>query len=165
MTRRLYTVAGRDGTVIITDSKVNPKTGKGSLFTYNDCGKDTQLCAIKAINRVLSVIPRPTRQFKFADPVTFLLPRFVEFLKYEDTRTYWISKGVKKNGDVIAPELLEEVVLFDKQVKELGVNLQIFGQSKLTSPTFKTYIASTWRAMDSIVPPAVVETVDANYAY
>lgn len=164
MTRRLYTVAGRNGTVIITDSKVNPKTGKGGLFTYNDCGEDTQLCAIKAINAHLAVIPRPA-QARFADPVTFLLPRFVEFLKYEDTRTYWISKGTKKNGDAIAPELLEEVVKLDKQVKELGNNLQMFGQSKLTSPTFKTYISATWRAMDNIVPPVVIETVDANSAY
>lgn len=28
MARRIYTIAGRAGTVIITDSKQNPKTGK-----------------------------------------------------------------------------------------------------------------------------------------
>lgn len=162
MTRRIYTVAGRNGTVIITDSKVNPETGKGSLFTYNSCGEDTQLCAIKAVNSKLEQIPRPA-QARFSDPVTFLLPRFVEFLKYEDTRTYWISKGTKKNGDAIPAELLEEVVKLDKQVKELGVNLQMFGQSKLTSPTFKSYISATWRAMDNVVAPPA--TVDANNAY
>lgn len=162
MARRIYTVAGRNGTVIVTDSKVNPKTGKGSLFTYSDCGDDTQLCAIKAINKQLSYIPRPSEAL-FEDPATFLLPKFVEFLKYEDTRKFWISNGTKKNGDPIAPELLAEVVQLDKQVKELGNNLQMFGQTKLTSATFKSYISATWRAMDAVVAPPA--KVDANSAY
>ena len=162
MARRIYTVAGRNGTVIITDSKVNPATGKGSLFTYNDCGDDTQLCAIKAINKQLAYIPRPG-QARFEHPATFLLPKFVEFLKYEDTRKYWISNGTKKSGDPISEEVLAEVAELDRQVKELGSNLQLFGQTQLTSPTFKSYISATWRAMDSVVAPPV--KVDANSAY
>lgn len=162
MARRIYTVAGRNGVVIITDSKVNPETGKGSLYQYNNCGDDTQLCAIKAINKHLAKVPRPA-QARFVDPVTFLLPKFVEFLKYEDTRKYWISKGTKKNRDEIAPELLQEVIEFDKNVRELGTNLQLFGQAKLTSPQFKSYITVTWRSMDTIMAPPV--KVDANSVY
>ena len=47
MARRIYTVAGRAGTVIITDSKKN-ENGKGSLYTFVDANQNTQLCAIKA---------------------------------------------------------------------------------------------------------------------
>ena len=97
MARRIYTVAGRAGTVVITDSKKN-ENGKGALYTFVDENQNTQLCAIKALNDILEIVPRPN-QMKFDQPVVFLLPRFIEFLRYEDTRKVWVTTGCKKNGE------------------------------------------------------------------
>lgn len=161
MARRIYTIAGRAGTVVITDSKKNVN-GSGTVYKYEDPNKDTQLCAIKGLNEVLSIIPRPS-QMRFEQSVVFLLPRFIEFLRYEDTRKVWVSTGCKKNGDEIAPELLEQVRELDKNVRELGSNIQLFGQRGLTSEVFNQYRDATWRLLDKEVPAP--ERVDATEAY
>lgn len=161
MSRRIYTLAGRAGIVILTDSKKN-ENGNGTQYTYRDENGDTQLVGIKALNKALSSIPRPA-QMRFEQPVVFLLPRFLEFLRYEDTRKVWATTGKKKNGDEIAPELLEQVKILDKQVRELGSNLQLFGQQKLTSQVFRQYRDITWKLVDRVVPAQ--ERVNAMDAY
>lgn len=161
MSRRIYTVAGRTGTVVITDSKKN-ENGKGALYTYKDENQNTQLCAIKAVNDILEIIPRPN-QMRFEQPVVFLLPRFIEFLRYEDTRRVWIETGCKKNGEVVAPELLEEIKRLDKNVNELNSNIQLFGQRGLKSQLFMDYRDATWKIVDSLVPAP--ERVSAINAY
>lgn len=161
MARRIYTIAGRTGTVIITDSKQNPKTGKGTLYTFVDENQDTQLCAIKALNDILEIVPRPN-QMRFDQPVVFLLPRFIEFLRYEDTRKVWVTTGCKKNGEEVAPELLKEVKRLDENVKQLSNNIQLFGQRGLKSQMFIDYRNATWKIVDSMVPaPERVSAVDA----
>lgn len=162
MSRRIYTVAGRAGTVIITDSKINPETNKGTLYQYNSEDGNTQLCAIKALNDVLETIPRPGK-VRFDQPVVLLLPRFIEFLRYEDTRKVWISTGAKKNGEVVEANMLQEVKRLDKNVRELNNNIQLFGQRGLKSELFIGYRDATWKAVDSLVPAPV--TVSANEAY
>ena len=161
MARRIYTIAGRAGIVILTDSKKN-ENGNGTQYKYKDENGDTQLIGIKALNKALSSIPRPN-QMRFEQPVVFLLPRFLEFLRYEDTRKVWASTGKKKNGDEIAPELLEQVKILDKQVRELGANLQLFGQQRLTSQVFRQYRDITWKLVDREVPAQ--ERVNAMKAY
>lgn len=160
MARRIYTVAGRAGTVVITDSKKN-KNGKGALYTFVDENQNTQLCAIKALNDILEIVPRPN-QMKFDQPVVFLLPRFIEFLRYEDTRKVWVTTGCKKNGEEIAPELLTEVKRLDENVKQLSNNIQLFGQRGLKSQMFIDYRDATWKIVDSMVPaPERISAVDA----
>jgi len=158
MARRIYTVAGRAGTVVITDSKKN-ENGKGALYTFVDENQNTQLCAIKALNDILEIVPRPN-QMKFDQPVVFLLPRFIEFLRY--TRKVWVTTGCKKNGEEIAPELLTEVKRLDKNVELLSNNIQLFGQRGLKSQMFIDYRDATWKIVDSMVPaPERVSAVDA----
>lgn len=160
MSRRIYTIAGRAGTVVITDSKKN-ENGKGTLYTYTDENQNTQLCAIKALNDILEIVPRPS-QMRFDQPVVFLLPRFIEFLRYEDTRKVWINTGCKKNGEPVAPELLEEIKRLDKNVNELSNNIQLFGQRGLKSQMFIDYRDVTWEIVDTMVPaPERVSAVDA----
>lgn len=160
MSRRIYTLVGREGTVVLTDSKKN-SNGVGAMYKYSDLNGNTQLIGIKALNKALANIPRPARA-KFDFPVVFLLPRFLEFLKYEDTRKVWIETGSKKSGDKIAPEMLEQVKILDKQIEELGVNLQLFGQQGLKSPVFRQYVTATWKVLDNIAPSKIVS---ANEAY
>ena len=162
MARRIYTIAGRAGTVVVTDSKINTETGKGSMYQYTAEDGNTQLCALKALNETLSIIPRPNK-VRMDQPIVFLLPRFLEFLRYEDTRKVWITTGCKKTGEVIEPELLEQVSILDNHVKELDVNIQLFGQRRLTSEQFKAYRDATWKIIDTIVAPP--ERVDAHDAY
>ena len=161
MSRRIYTIAGRAGVVILTDSK-KKENGNGSMYKFQDEHGDTQLTAIKALNQALKPIPRPN-QMRFEQPVVFLLPRFLEFLRYEDTRKVWASTNKKKKGDEIAPELLEQVKLLDEQVRELGSNLQLFGQQRLTSQVFRQYRDVTWKLVDKEVPAP--ERVSAMEAY
>lgn len=160
MARRIFTIVGRNGTVLITDSKENAN-GNGALYEYHDEKGNTQLCAIKALNERLSTIPRPN-QVKFDKPVAFLLPRFLEFLKYEDTRNVWISTGFKKNGEAVDPELLEEIKIMDKHVKELKNNVNLFGHYRLILQEFIDYKNATWKLLDEKVPVTAVEKVDAS---
>lgn len=160
MSRRIYTIAGRAGTVIITDSKKN-EHGKGALYTFKDENQNTQLCAVKALNDILEIVPRPN-QMRFDQPVVFLLPRFIEFLRYEDTRKVWINTGCKKNGEAVDTQLLEEIKRLDKNVNELNNNIQLFGQRGLKSQMFIDYKDATWKVLDSIVPaPEKISAIDA----
>ena len=150
MSRRIFTIAGRAGVIVLTDSKQN-SNGTGSIYKYADPNGDTQMIGIKALNKVLNNIPKHDRA-KLDKPVVFLLPRFLEFLKYEDTRKVWIETGCKKNQEVVAPELLEQVKILDTLVASLGSNIQLFGQHGLHSSVFKNYCSKTWKILDEIVP-------------
>lgn len=160
--RRIFTVVGRAGHVIITDSKKIPGTDNGTLYQYYNPEGNTQLEAIKALNGILSVIPKPG-QARFDLPVVFLLPRFIEFLRYEDTRKVWISTGKKKNGQEIDEELLKEVKALDKLVTQLGSNIQLFSHRGLKKEQFIQYKNATWNLLNEKVPE--IEKVDANEAF
>lgn len=159
MAQRIFTIVGRGGTAIVTDSKLNPN-GNGSYDVLR--GEDTQLESLKALNKTLKRIPRGV---KFDTPVTFLLPGFIDFLRYEDTRAYWIENGHTK-GEAkkpIAPEVLEQVVDMHTQLAELGSNVRLFGQKGIKSPVFNSYINASWNLMNQIVEKA--KTVDASEAF
>lgn len=159
MAQRIFTIVGRGGTAVITDSKKN-ENGSGSYDTFK--GEDTQLESLKALNKKLSIIPRGVR---FDTPVTFLLPGFIDFLRYEDTRAYWIENGHTK-GDAkkeIAPELLAEVKTLHNQLAELGNSVRLFGQKGIKSPTFNSYINASWNLMNQIVEKP--KAVDSNEAF
>ncbi|MGL4878019.1 hypothetical protein [Paraclostridium dentum] len=157
MAQRIFTVAGRNGTAIITDSKLN-KNGNGTYDTFK--GEDTQLESLKALNSILSIVPVGV---KFDTPVTFLLPNFISFLNYEDTRTFWLENKKTKGGKEVSPELLQQVRIMHDLLNKLGSNVRLFGQKGIKSATFNGYIRSSWRIMDSIIAPP--ETVDASKAF
>lgn len=156
--QRIFTIAGRAGTVIVTDSKLNTN-GKGSYDTFK--GEDTQLESLKALNKTLTRIPRGVR---FETPVTFLLPGFIDFLRYEDTRAFWIENGHTKGDEnkKIAPEILTEVKDLHKQLAELGSAVRLFGQKGIKSPVFNNYINASWNLMNQIVEkPKATSAIDA----
>ncbi|MEG1494689.1 MAG: hypothetical protein RR406_00095 [Bacilli bacterium] len=158
MAQRIFTIVGRGGTAIVTDSKLNAN-GSGSYETFK--GEDTQLEALKALNKTLARIPRNTR---FETPVTFLLCNTVSFLAYEDTRSYWIEKGHTKGEDKkeINPAVLVQVKELHKQLNELNTNVRLFGQKGIKSPVFNSYINASWNLMNQIVEkPKTISAVDA----
>lgn len=164
MARRIFTIVGRAGTVIVTDSKKNDNDN-GALYEYKDANGNTQLCALKALNSILNIIPRPNKA-KLDQPVVFLLPKFVEFLRYEDTRKVWVGTGKKKNGEEIEPELLTEVRILDRLITELGSNVQLFGHQGLKSNQFIQYKNATWNILNEKVPaPEPPETISADEAF
>lgn len=157
--QRIFTIVGRGGTAVITDSK--PKTnGAGSYSVYR--GEDTQLESLKALNDTLARIPRGV---KFETPVTFLLSDTVSFLAYEDTRTYWIENGCTKGDEprVIEPAILEQVKVLHNHLAELGTAVRLFGQKGIKSPVFNSYIRASWNLMNKIVEKP--KTVNANDAF
>lgn len=159
MAQRIFTIVGRGGTAIVTDSKLNPN-GNGSYDVLR--GEDTQLESLKALNKTLKRIPRGV---KFDTPVTFLLPGFIDFLRYEDTRAYWLENGHTK-GEAkkeIAPEILDQVREMHVQLAELGSSVRLFGQRGIKSPVFNSYINASWNLMNQIVEKA--KTVDASKAF
>lgn len=163
MARRIFTIVGRAGTVLVTDSKKN-ENENGTLYEYHDENGNTQLCALKALNGILNIIPVPNK-VKLDQPVVFLLPKFIEFLRYEDTRKVWVGTGKKKNGEDIEPELLEEVKVLDALINRLGNNVQLFGHQGLKSNQFILYKNTTWDILNKKVPPTEVETVSADEAF
>lgn len=164
MARRIFTIVGRAGTVIVTDSKKNDNDN-GALYEYKDANGNTQLCALRALNSILNIIPRPNKA-KLDQPVVFLLPKFVEFLRYEDTRKVWVGTGKKKNGEEVEPELLTEVRILDRLITELGSNVQLFGHQGLKSNQFIQYKNATWNILNEKVPaPEPPETISADEAF
>lgn len=157
MARRFLTMVGRNGKVVITDSKPNPsKPESGTYYEYGELGENMQLSFLKAWNSKLSEIPRG---LKFKDPVTFLMPNSVAYLAYQDARKVWCG-GTNKSGEKIPDEIVEEVKLLDKQLTELSSsNIEIYGQdivmsNKFNSMAFKRQISASWNLMDKIVPRA-----------
>lgn len=159
MAQRIFTIVGRGGTVIVTDSKLNPN-GNGSYDVFK--GEDTQLESLKALNKTLARIPRGVR---FETPVTFLLSNTISFLAYEDTRAFWIEKGHTKGDESkkIDPAILAEVKKLHKQLGELGSSVRLFGQKGIKSPVFNSYINASWNLMNQIVEKP--KTVDASEAF
>lgn len=148
--KRIFGIACRENTAILTDSK---------NFTLKKFTAPTgQIACMKALNDMLTRMPQGV---KFDYAVSVLIPEPIACLAYEDTRNYWLSHGVKKNGDKISPELLEEIKTANKLIKVHGSNLQVFTQRRITSPYYKSFVRATWRAMDGVIAPAKVETVNA----
>lgn len=159
MARRFLTIVGRNGKTVITDSKPNPNNpGSGTYYEYGQVGDSMQLSFLKAWNEKLSEIPRG---IKFKDPITFLIPNSIAFLAYQDTRKIWCT-GVKKSGEAIDAEIVEQVQLLDKQLTELSTaNLEVYGQdivmsNRFNSYAFKSQVSASWNLMDQLVPRADV---------
>lgn len=156
--QRIFTIVGRAGTVIVTDSKLK-ENGAGSYETFK--GDDTQLESLKALNKTLARIPRGVR---FDTPITFLLSNTISFLAYQDTRAYWLENGHTKGDESkkISPEVLEQVKQLDTQLVELGSAVRLFGQRGIKSPLFNSYINASWNVMNQIVErPQAVSSNDA----
>lgn len=158
MARRYLTIVGRNGKTVITDSKPNPNNPKsGTYYEYGELGNNMQLSFLKAWNSKLSEVPRQ----RFKDPVTFLIPNSIAFLAYQDTRKVWCT-GVKKSGEAISPEIVEQVKMLDKQLDELAnCNVEVYGQdivmsNRFNSYAFKSQVTASWNLMDKIVPRADV---------
>ena len=156
--KRIFTIACRKGTAILTDSKLNEK-GQGTIKKFT--AESSQLACVKALNNLLGRMPVGV---KFDYSIAVLLPEAINFLAYEDTRNYWIANGTKKNGEVIEETLLAEVKVLHGLLKIHNGNLQIFNQKKLTSPLYKNYTRATWQALERVVPAEKVETV-ASYDF
>ena len=160
MAQRIFTLVGRTGTVVMTDSKL--KAGKKAGSYELRKGEDTQLEALKLLNEVLGIIPR---NVKFSSPVVFLLSNNVSFLAYEDTRSYWLENKHKK-GDpekVISDEILAQVQILHDNLAQLKDSVRLFGQKGIKSPVYNSYIKASWDLMNNIVEKPV--TVDANEAF
>lgn len=157
--QRIFTIVGRGGTAVVTDSKLNAN-GNGSYDVFK--GEDTQLESLKALNKTLARIPRGVR---FDTPVTFLLSNTISFLAYEDTRAFWLEKGHTKGDESkkIAPEILAEVKKLHEQLGELGSAVRLFGQKGIKSPVFNSYINASWNLMNQIVERP--KAVDSNEAF
>lgn len=157
--QRIFTIVGRGGTAVVTDSKLNAN-GSGSYEVFK--GEDTQLESLKALNKTLAKIPRGVR---FDVPVTFLLSNTVSFLAYEDTRTYWLKNGCTKGEEprLIEPEILDQVKELHRQLAELGSAVRLFGQKGIKSPVFNSYIRASWNLMNQIVE--MPKTVSATEAF
>ena len=154
--KRIFTVACRKGVAILTDSKPNAN-GKGSVKDFH--AESSQIASLKAVNDLLSRMPVGV---KFDYAVSLLLPETISYLSYEDTRNYWIANGKKKSGEVIAPDMLEEVKKLHKLLRIHSGNLQIFNQSKVTSSLYKSYIRATWNTLDKYVPAEKQDTISCN---
>lgn len=154
MAQRIFTIAGRNGTVVYTDSRKNEN---GNCPYYTAKGEDTQLESIKVLNKILNAIPE---DIVLESPINFLLPNFISFLNYKDNREYWLKNKKTKSGKEISPEILEQVYIMDELVNKLGSKIRLFGQKSIKSSLFQSYIRNTWLLMDKIEKPA--EKVDPN---
>ena len=120
MAQRIFTIVGRGGTAVVTDSKLNAN-GNGSYDVFK--GEDTQLESLKALNKTLARVPIGVI---FDTPVTFLLPGFIDFLRYEDTRAYLIENGHTKGESKkkIARKKIDQVKLKHTQLAEGGSSVR-----------------------------------------
>ncbi len=155
MNKRVFTIACRKGTAILTDSKLKAN-GKGDLRRFINENGDSQKACLTALIDLLTRMPK---NVTFDYSIAILLPSNISFLAYEETRNHWLSTGAKKNGDVIAEDILKMVKELDELIKVHGKNIQLFNQTKLTSSLYKMYRTETWKSMNKIVPVEEVEKV------
>lgn len=154
--KRIFAIACRKGVAVLTDSKPNAN-GNGTVKQFT--AENSQLASLKAFNDLLGRMPVGV---KFDYTISVLLPETISYLSYEDTRNYWIANGKKKSGEVVEPNMLEEVKKLHKLLRIHSGNLQIFNQSKITSPVYKAYARATWSALDKYVPVEKQDTVSCN---
>lgn len=148
--KRIFAIACRKNTAIITDSK----TMKYDTFTADN----SQLACVKALNNLLDRMPKGV---KLDYAVAILLPETINFLAYEDTRNYWLANGTKKNGDAIDPQLLAEIRTLHTLLRVQARNIQIFNQKKLKSPLYISYARATWNTMNDIMPRQNIVSCDS----
>lgn len=160
--KRVFTIACRNGVAILTDSKVNKNTGKGSLKRFINENKDSQMACLDAL---IDLLNRTPKGVKFDHAIAILLPSNIAFLAYENTRTQWLSTGKKKSGIELTEELLNKVRTLDTLIKAHGRNIQLFNQTKLTSNLYKMYRTETWKSMNKIVPvdKEVINIANADF--
>lgn len=144
--KRIFTIACRKGHSILTDSKQN-ENGNGTLKQFE--AENSQMACLIALNDVLTRMPQGV---KFDYAVAILLPQTISFLAYEDTRNFWLANGCKKTGEVIEENVLAEVRKMHKLLKAHGSNVQLFNQTRLTSPLYKSYSRATWEVMEQLYP-------------
>lgn len=155
MNKRVFTIACRKGTAILTDSKLKAN-GKGDLRRFINENGDSQIACLDALIDLLTRMPK---NVTFDYSIAILLPSCISFLAYEETRKHWLSTGKKKSGDVISEDILARVKSLDELIKTHGKNIQLFNQTKLTSSLYKMYRTETWKSMNKIVPVEEVEKV------
>lgn len=147
---RIFTVAYRNGTAILTDSKINV-SGKGSLWTFKD--ESSLIAGMKAINYVLRNIPE---NVNFDNKVVLLLPESISYLGYEDTREYWITNNKTKQGKDITPEFMDQIKEMHDLLKTRKNSINIFNQNKVYKKSYITYKLTTWDILNKIVPKVIV---------
>ena len=75
-----------------------------------------------------------------------------ECLKELSSITLWLANGCKKTGEVIEENVLAEVRKMHELLKAHGSNVQLFNQTRLTSPLYKSYSRATWEVMEQLYP-------------
>lgn len=174
--KRIFTIAGKQGLAIITDSKIPEGRNAGTFKKFEE--DNTLLACLKALNYELDRMPKGVR---FDYKIAFLLPKTIAFLGYEDTRKFWLTYRYRKhefnpdtgevlarleNGVLVAPEQIDEEILkevntLDKLLEVQKENVQLFRQENLTSSLYNAYKRETWNILSRCVPGE--EVVSCNY--
>lgn len=154
---RIFTLAIRDGVGIITDSKINAETGKGTVSSFK--GVSSTIAGLKAVIAVMKAIPTGVQ---FVKPVIFSLPQTLAYLRYDEVREYWLTNKKTKGGQELSEEMLALVKEFDELQKVHNSNVKILDQRFITFNLYRQYTKRTWELLDEIKPS---EKVNANEAF
>lgn len=139
---RIFTVVGRENTVMICDSK----TGKG---TYKEYSSTTigSLYAVKNILQQISNTPAYSREDRYA----ILIPDCVKGLHSADVTNYWMQYKKSRRGTPLTMEfvgLISDIVNLRNEID----NVKILCGSRMYAGIYAAQVRRAWATLNKIKP-------------
>ena len=139
---RIFTVVGRDRTVMICDSK----TGKGTYKVYNSTTIGS-LYAIKNVLQQISNTPAHIREDRYA----ILIPDCVKGLHSADITNYWMQYRRSRRGTPLTMEFVGLIADIVNLQNEIG-NVKILCGSRMYKGVYATQVRRAWKTLEQIKP-------------
>lgn len=139
---RIFTVVGRDNTVMICDSK----TRKANYKEYTS----TTIGSLEAVKKILVQISN-TPAHQREDRYAILIPDCIRGLHSSETVNYWMQHRKSKRGTALSLEFVCLVSDIVGLTNEIG-NVKILTGSKLYGRVYAYQHAKAWETLNKVKP-------------
>lgn len=139
---RIFSVVGRNKTVMICDSTTN----KGS-YSVHESTLMGELYAVRAILKNIHATPRHEREDKYA----ILVPKNLQGLASSSACNYWLQHRKSKSGTKLSMEYIGLVADIVGYVNEIG-NVKILSGHLMYRGIYAMEFNKAWRTLDKVEP-------------
>lgn len=146
---RIFTVVGRDKTVMVCDSK----TGKGSYREYESTLIGS-LYSVRDILRNISNTPAYSRE----DRYVILIPDSITGLRNAGTVNYWMQHRKSLRGTALSMEFVGLVSDIVSYINEIG-NVKLLTGSKMYAGIYATQYRRAWATLNTVKPKVEKKSV------
>lgn len=139
---RIYTIVGRDNTVMTCDSL----TGKATYKKY----ESTTIGALYSVLNCLKKIEETDPTLR-EDRYAILIPDCINGLYDARTTNYWMQHRKSKSGHILSLEFILTVVDIVSYLNDLK-NVKILTASKMYRGVYADNVSRAWATLNKIVP-------------